>query len=77
MAKVVFRKLKTKLAASKRSVLTKQFQVSKGKTTVVRVINASSRTLPRDIGYVFSENVRKARTENKRLGLRELVRQKG
>jgi hypothetical protein len=75
MAKVVVRKFKTK--PSKKRVSAKQFQVSKGKTTVVRVINAASRTLPSDIEYVFSENVRKARSENKKLGLRELVPQKG
>lgn len=75
MAKVVVRKFKTK--SSKKRVSAKQFQVSKGKTTVVRVINAASRTLPSDIEYVFSENVRKARSENKKLGLRELVPQKG
>jgi hypothetical protein len=75
MAKVVIRKLRTK--ASKKGTLGKQFQVSKGKTGVVRVINASSRTLPSDIGYIFTENVRKARSENKRLGLRDLASQKG
>ena len=75
MSKVVVRKFKTK--RSKKRVSAKQFQVSKGKTTVVRVINAASRTLPSDIEYVFSENVRKARSENKKLGLRELVLQKG
>lgn len=70
MAKVVFRKLNSKPKQSKRRV--KRVRNAQGES--FRVVDAASQTLPNDIRYVFSQNVSKARKDNKqRLGSSDLV----
>lgn len=72
MTTVVFKKLNRKVKQSKKRVYVKSVRDANG--GIVRVVDAGSRTLPTDIQYVFSRNVRKARKENKKtLGSDDLV----
>jgi hypothetical protein len=74
MARVVFKKLDTKSRASRKHVGVKRLRNESGQINVVSVVDATSRTLPNDLGYVFRKNVAKARKDNRqRLGASDLV----
>lgn len=73
MAKLVYTSLKAakptrKSAAKKKaSVTTKRVKGPDGKSLTVHTVDADSRTFGDDISYVFRQNVRKARSENKKI----------
>lgn len=68
MAKVTYTSLKPSKSGKKTgSVTTKRVKGADGKTLTVHTINADSRTFGDDLSYVFRQNVKKARRENKRL----------
>lgn len=56
------------------SVAEKRVRDEHGKVSVIRTIDASSKTFSDDLTYVFKRNVAKARRENKRVvGVSDLV----
>lgn len=68
MAKVVYTTLKPSKSGKKTSsVTTKRVKGADGKALTVHTIDADSQTFGDDVSYVFRQNVRKARRENKRL----------
>jgi hypothetical protein len=68
MAKVVYRSLKpSKPVKRSASVTTKRVRSSDGKAVTVYTIDADSHTFGDDLSYVFRQNVKKARRQNKQL----------
>jgi hypothetical protein len=67
MARVVVKKFgNAKILAGDTAVTNKRVRdASSGQFTTVRTIDAQSKTLGKDLSYVFSKNVAKARRENK------------
>ncbi|SMD13010.1 hypothetical protein [Rhizobium sp. RU36D] len=67
MAKVVVKKFNNpKLGARDTAVTQKRVRdVDSGQYVTLRTIDAQSKTLGKDLSYVFSRNVDKARRENK------------
>jgi hypothetical protein len=71
MARVVFKRLNTKTASSKKRISVKRVRKANG---AVMVVDVASRTLPDDLKYVFRKNVLQARKDNRRkLGSSDLV----
>jgi hypothetical protein len=68
MTKVVYAPLKSSKTKRSRSVATKQVRSPDGQPLTIRTVDADSRTFGDDLSYVFRQNVKRARQENKRLG---------
>jgi hypothetical protein len=66
MATVIYAPLKPS-KSQKRAVATKRVRSVDGKAVTVRTLDADSRTFGDDLSYVFRQNVKRARRENKRL----------
>ena len=67
MVKVVYASLKPANAKAKAAtVQTKRVKSREGKVVTIHTVNADSRTFGEDLSYVFRQNVKKARRENKR-----------
>ncbi|RUY20517.1 hypothetical protein EN978_36325 [Mesorhizobium sp. M7A.F.Ca.US.001.04.1.1] len=68
MAKIVVAALrqKSKRQPKGSSVTEKRVRSTGGQTTIMRSLDAESRTFGEDFQYVFSKNVAKARRDNKR-----------
>jgi len=68
MAKVVYSSLKPQKVGKKgTSVTTKRVRTPEGQITTVYQVDANSPTFGGDIGYVFAQNVRRARRANQQL----------
>jgi hypothetical protein len=69
VAKVVYKSLRTGRFAKSapRSVGKKRVVTATGGRKTVRTLDANSASFDSDLHYVFSQNVAKARRENKRL----------
>jgi hypothetical protein len=68
MAKVVYSSMKPhKLRRKGTSVTTKRVRGPEGRMTTIYQVDANSPTFGDDIGYVFAQNVRRARRANRRL----------
>jgi hypothetical protein len=68
MAKVVYSSMKPhKLGRKGTSVTTKRVRGPEGRMTTIYQVDASSPTFGDDIGYVFAQNVRRARRANRGL----------
>jgi len=60
------------------SVATKRVKSAEGKTVTLHTIDADSQTFGDDFSYVFRQNVKRARQENKRLtGIADSAARKG
>jgi hypothetical protein len=68
MAKVVYSSTKPrKLRRKGTSVTTKRVRGPEGRMTTVYQVDANSPTFGADIGYVFPQNVKRARRANRQL----------
>jgi hypothetical protein len=68
MAKVVYASMKPhKLRRKGTSVTTKRVRGPEGRMTTIYQVDANSPTFGDDIGYVFAQNVRRARRANRQL----------
>jgi hypothetical protein len=68
MAKVVVAKREKKAAKrASKAVASKRVRDSKGQFKFIHELDFGSETFGRDLEYVFSKNVTKARRENKRI----------
>jgi hypothetical protein len=70
MAKVVVKKLRGaagKPARSNRRVESRPVRTEDGRVALVRTLDARSDRFGEDLGAIFRKNVRKARSENKRV----------
>lgn len=68
MAKVVYSSMKPrKLRRNGTSVTTRRVRSPEGRMTTIYQVDANSPTFGADIGYVFAQNVRRARRANQRL----------
>jgi hypothetical protein len=68
MAKVVYSSMKPhKLRRKGTSVTTKRVRGPEGRMTTIYQVDANSPTFGDDIGYVFAQNVRRARRANRLL----------
>jgi hypothetical protein len=69
MAKVVVEKLskRSESRSTRHSISEKRVRDSAGKSRMIRTIDAESPTFGDDLRYIFAQNVRKARRDNKRL----------
>jgi hypothetical protein len=68
MAKVVYSSMKPHKPDRKQtSVTTKRVRSPEGRMTTVNQVDANSPTFGDEIGYVFAQNVKRARRANRRL----------
>jgi hypothetical protein len=68
MAKVVYSSMKPhKPDRKETSVATKRVRGPEGRMTTVYQVDANSPTFGADIGYVFAQNVKRARRANRQL----------
>jgi hypothetical protein len=68
MAKVVYSSMKPhKLRRKGTSVTTKRVRSPEGRVTTIYQVDANSPTFGDDIGYVFAQNVKRARRANRLL----------